>query len=171
MAAELGPVQLIVFGFDRPKFEGGIAAELQRLQQNDVVRVLDALVLHKTAEGDIRIIEVRNLNPTADGKQGEILGAMVGVVHIEGREDLPDSTDSAHDDVPQNETWDVLEAIPNDSAGALVLLEHRWAIPLRNEIRAEGGMAIGDLWVHPRDLMAAGVIEPAEPPSQMTEAA
>jgi hypothetical protein len=170
MPTELGPVQLIVFGFDRPKFGGAISAELQRLQQNDIVRVLDALVLHKTAEGDIRLIEVRNLNPMAEGKPGEIVGAMVGVVHIEGREDVPDSAGAPGGD-GSNETWDVLESIPSDSAAALVLLEHRWAIPLRNEIRAEGGAALGDLWIHPKDLMAAGIIEPGDSASQMSEAA
>ena len=54
--------------------------------------------------------------------------------------------------------WDVLEDIPNSSAAALVLLEHRWAIPLRESIRGEGGIALGDLWLHPRDLVAAGLI-------------
>jgi hypothetical protein len=29
---DLGPVQLLVFGFDQPKFGGGIAAELNRLK-------------------------------------------------------------------------------------------------------------------------------------------
>ena len=29
------------------------------------------------------------------------------------------------------EAWDVLEAIPDDSAAALILLEHHWAVPLQ----------------------------------------
>jgi hypothetical protein len=171
MASELGPVQLIVFGFDRPKFEGGITAELRRLHQSGIVRVLDALVLHKTADGDIRIIEVANLNPNEDEKQGAVLGAMVGVIHVEDNNDSPDATMGGEDGEPAGETWDVLESIPSDSAAALVLLEHCWAIPLRKEIREEGGAAIGDLWLHPQDLMAVGLIQPGGTSPQMTEAA
>ena len=34
----------------------------------------------------------------------------------------------------EQEGWDVLEDIPNDSAAALVLIEHHWAVPLRDAI-------------------------------------
>ena len=30
------------------------------------------------------------------------------------------------------EAWDILYDIPNDSAAALILLEHHWAVPLRD---------------------------------------
>ena len=38
--------------------------------------------------------------------------------------------------------WDVLEEIPNDSAAALILLEHHWAVPLRDAIARAGGYRI-----------------------------
>jgi hypothetical protein len=38
-----------------------------------------------------------------------------------------------------------------------VLIEHRWAIPLRDGIVAAGGFALADEWIHPADLVAAGV--------------
>ena len=34
------------------------------------------------------------------------------------------------------EVWDVLEEIPNDSAAALILIEHQWAVPLRDDAGA-----------------------------------
>ena len=46
----IGPVQLLVLGFDHPDFQGEIVAELDRLKENDVVRVIDALAVHKDAE-------------------------------------------------------------------------------------------------------------------------
>ncbi len=42
-------------------------------------------------------------------------------------------------------------------AAAIVLLEHRWAIPLRNAIRGNDGVALVDRWLHPEDLVAAGM--------------
>ena len=45
----IGPVQLIVIGFDHPEFHGEIIAELERLHDEDTVRVIDALAVHKDA--------------------------------------------------------------------------------------------------------------------------
>jgi hypothetical protein len=42
------------------------------------------------------------------------------------------------------EAWDVLEEIPNDSAAALLLLEHQWAVPLRDAIARAGGFRVSD---------------------------
>ena len=40
----------------------------------------------------------------------------------------------------EEEGWDVLEAIPSDSAAALILLEHHWAVPLGDAVaRAAAG--------------------------------
>jgi hypothetical protein len=47
----IGPVQLIVLGFNQPEFHGEIIAELERLRASDAVRVIDALAVHKDAEG------------------------------------------------------------------------------------------------------------------------
>ena len=50
----LGPVQLLVIGFDRPDFSGEVLAELERLRESDVVRVVDLLVVQKDADGVVR---------------------------------------------------------------------------------------------------------------------
>ena len=52
--------------------------------------------------------------------------------------------------------------IPNDSAAAIILLEHRWAIPLRDAIRGANGFHIADDWVHPLDLVAIGLLAAEE---------
>lgn len=161
---EIGPVQLIVYGFDRPRFGGGIAAELNRLRENGTIRVLDALVVHKNAEGTVRTLQVTDLTPEQAGAFGSILGGLIGL-GAEGEEGVRAGALAGAEAVEERgghifnpEEWDVLEDIPNDSAAALLLVEHRWAIGFRDAIIAEGGVAIGDIWVHPSDLIAAGVI-------------
>jgi len=47
----IGPVQLIVLGFRQPDFHGEIIAELERLRESDMVRVIDALVVYKDPDG------------------------------------------------------------------------------------------------------------------------
>ena len=42
----------------------------------------------------------------------------------------------------------------------IVLIEHRWAIGTRDAIRAAGGSAVADAWIHPADLVAAGLSDP-----------
>jgi uncharacterized membrane protein len=161
----MGPVQLIAFGFDRPKFGGGISAELNRLREKDIVRVIDALVIQKTASGEIKQVQTSDLTIDQVEQFGAILGGLVGlgsggeqgmVKGAEtGKEAIRDRGGHVFDTY---ETWDALEDMPADSAAAIILLEHRWAIPLRDAIQAEGGAAVGDLWVHPEDLVAVGLL-------------
>ena len=54
--------------------------------------------------------------------------------------------------------WDVIEDIPNDSAAALVLLEHHWAVPLRDAIARAGGFRISDGFISPLDLVGIGLM-------------
>ncbi|MGH3112986.1 MAG: hypothetical protein ACRDOP_05920, partial [Gaiellaceae bacterium] len=58
--------------------------------------------------------------------------------------------------------WDVVDDIPNDTAAALILLEHRWAIPLRDAIVRAGGFRISDGFIHPLDLVALGMLAAEE---------
>ena len=145
----LGPVQLLVFGFDRPDFSGEVLAELERLRESDVVRVIDLLVVHKGADGVVRRLHHSDL--TAEGA-GAVVGALIGLGATR------EEAEGGH--LPADEEfWSLDEAIPNDSAAAIALIEHRWAIGTRDAIRAAGGVAVADAWIHPADLVAAGLVD------------
>jgi len=60
------------------------------------------------------------------------------------------------------EGWDVLEDIPNDSAAALILLEHHWAVPLRDAIARAGGFRLSDGFISPLDLVGIGLLSAEE---------
>ena len=60
------------------------------------------------------------------------------------------------------DAWDVLEDIPNDSAAALILIEHHWAVPLRDAVMRAGGFRISDGFISPLDLVEIGLISAAE---------
>src|SRR3954451_18440909 len=121
----LGPVQLLVVGFDRPDFSGEVLAELERLRQSDVVRVIDLLVVHKGADGVVRRLDHSGL-PDGDGSGG-VVGALIGLgaTGVEAAGGHP---------AAEEEFWSVDETIPDDSAAAIALLEHRWAIGTRDAI-------------------------------------
>jgi hypothetical protein len=62
----------------------------------------------------------------------------------------------------EEEAWDVLEELPNDAAAALILLEHRWAIGLRDAVVRAGGFPIAGHFISPLDLIEVGLISAEE---------
>ena len=60
------------------------------------------------------------------------------------------------------EEWDVIDEIPNDSAAALILLEHHWAVPLRDAVARAGGFRISDAFISPLDLVEIGLASAEE---------
>src|SRR5262249_60273351 len=62
----------------------------------------------------------------------------------------------------EDDAWDVLEEIPNDSAAALILLEHHWAVPLRDAIARANGFRLADGFISPLDLVEIGLLSAEE---------
>ena len=58
----IGPVQLIVLGFSQPNFHGEIIAELERLRESDMVRVIDSLAVYKDDDGELEVEHLSNLS-------------------------------------------------------------------------------------------------------------
>jgi uncharacterized membrane protein len=164
----IGPVQLIVIGFDHPEFHGEIIAELQRLHDSGAVRVIDSLAVHKDADGEIEVQHLSNLTKEEAIELGSVVGALIGL-GIEGEEGAVQGAElgaeAAADGVEvfsDEKAWDVLEEIPNDSAAALVLLEHHWAVPLRDAVARAGGYRISDGFISPLDLVEVGLVSAEE---------
>jgi len=164
----IGPVQLIVLGFEHPEFHGEIIAELERLRESDTVRVIDALAVHKDADGEVAVAHLSNLTKDEAIELGSKVGALVGL-GIEGEEGLHTGAEAgaaaAEDGVnvfSDEEAWDVVEDIPNDSAAALLLIEHHWAVPLRDAIVRAGGHRISDGFISPLDLVEIGLVSGEE---------
>jgi uncharacterized membrane protein len=160
----IGPVQLIVLGFTDPDFHGEIIAELERLRANDTVRVIDALAVYKDRDGAVEVEHLSNLTEEEAIEVGSVVGALVGL-GIEGEEGaaagaIAGAEAAAEDGIhafDDDEAWDILAEIPNDTAAALVLLEHHWAVPLRDAIARAGGFRISDGFISPLDLVEVGL--------------
>src|SRR5580765_266523 len=170
----IGPVQLIVLGFEHPDFKGEVIEELGRLRESDTVRVIDALAVHKDAEGEITVVQLSNLTQDEAVELGAKIGALVGLgaAGEEGAEALAEAgaEAAAEDGVnvfsDNEEVWDVLADIPNDTAAALLLIEHHWSVPLRDAIARANGFRIADGFISPLDLVAVGLLTAAEAEAQ-----
>ncbi len=164
----IGPVQLIVLGFAHPDFHGEVIAELEKLRENDTVKVIDALAVYKDAAGEIEVMHLSNLTKDEAIELGSKVGALIGL-GIEGEEGMKtgalagaEATAEGVEFFNDEEAWDVLEEIPNDSAAALILIEHHWAVPLRDAIARVGGFRISDGFISPLDLVEIGLITAEE---------
>ena len=160
----IGPVQLIVLGFSEPNFHGEIIEELERLHDSGTVRVIDSLVVYKDAEGELEVEHLSNLTRDEAIEVGTKIGALIGL-GIAGEEGMEagaeagaEATADGVNFFSDEDAWDVLDDIPNDSAAALILIEHHWAVPLRDAVARAGGFRISDGFISPVDLVAIGLL-------------
>src|SRR6187200_1106844 len=111
----IGPVQLIVLGFNHPEFHGEIIEELERLRESDTVRVIDSLAVFKDAEGEIEVMHLSNLSKEEATELGSKVAALIGL-GIEGEQGMEVGAEvgaevaaEGIDVFPDELAWDVLE--------------------------------------------------------------
>jgi len=160
---EFGPVQILVVGFEGTTFTGEVMRELTRLKEQDIIRLIDLVVVAKDEDGEVVAIETTDLSPEESAEFGAIAGALIGL-GAAGEEGLEEGAllgaeaaiESEGEFLGEDTMWSIADAIPTGTTAAVALIEHRWAIPLRDAIRRAGGVALADSWVHPEDLVAFG---------------
>ncbi len=164
----IGPVQLLVLGFEHPNFQGEVIEELEKLRESDTVRVIDSLAVFKDAAGEVEVMHLSNLTNEEAVELGSKVAALIGL-GIAGEEGMEAGAElgaeAAADGIEvfsDEDAWDVLEDIPNDSAAALLLIEHHWAVPLRDAIARAGGFRLADGFIGPLDLIEIGLVTAEE---------
>jgi hypothetical protein len=140
----LGPLEYVVIGFEGNRFTGQILSELRAAKEKGIIRVIDALLIRKDANGDITALELSDLS----GQEAEAFGPIAGEL-LEVFE--PDDVQAAASD------------LPNNSSAGLLLIEQTWAIPLKEAILNAGGVAVAG------GLVAPAVVQALE--AELAEAA
>jgi hypothetical protein len=142
-----GPVQVLVVGFDRPKFSGEVLAEFVRLREAGIVRLVDLLLISRTKDGTIETLEAPEaLAADLGGLAAELLS------QPEGAED-----EAAVAELDPAATWSLADAIPVGGTAAVALIEHLWAAPLSEAIQRAGGTLLEETWLarEDRELLEA----------------
>jgi hypothetical protein len=132
-----GPVQVLVVGFEEPSLSGEILAELTRLGEAGVVRLLDVLLVSRTEDG----LETLPAPPGAGPDLGELTAAF-----------LEAENEEVHSEGSDQTAWSLDEAVPPGGVAAVALIEHTWAQPLVLAIRRAGGQLLDETWLAPPDL-------------------
>jgi Family of unknown function (DUF6325) len=114
-----GPVDVIVLAAGEPRFDGSVLAELERQAASGTIRVLDAMLLLKDADGNRASYDLEDFPPD--------MKAAVGFIET-GTHGLFDSTDA--------ET--LFEGMVSGSAVVALAIEHAWAVDLVNALQSAG---------------------------------
>src|SRR4051812_13188399 len=124
----IGPIQMVVLGFGADaEFDGAAFAELEKLRDHDVIRVVDLMAVRKDQAGEVEALELSNLTADQATEFGAYVGALIGfgadgeeggaVGALAGAEALEDG--HVFD---QNQVWFVADAIPNGTTAVVALL-------------------------------------------------
>jgi hypothetical protein len=143
----LGPVQLIVIAVEGGSFDRTVLDELRRLRERDAIRLLDLLFVAKDGRGDVVELEQSDFSADEGDAYGALIGALVGFVDTTQNGSLPH----------RDGVWFLADEIPAGTTAAIALLEHHWAVPLRDAIESAGDHDVVDRWIHRDDLAAIGV--------------
>jgi uncharacterized membrane protein len=162
----IGPVQLLVVGFDSAEPKPELRAELELLRENPAIRVIDLLHVRKHEDGRIEKLQMSDLSDDESIELGAVVGALIGLGAggEEGAElgALAGAAAAADGESIAADLWYVDDQIPAGSAATVALVEHRWAIGLRDKVRESGGALVAEAWIHPSDLVAIGLVSAAE---------
>jgi len=149
----LGPVQALMVGIDEPGADRALAAELQDLRTQDAVRVVDMLRVRRGEDGEIGRLDPAETEDRDEG--GRLVEALLRCDRAEA--DARGGAPAEDGGEEEEGAWFLGERIPRGAAVAILLIEHRWAIPLR-EALAGFEAAGGDAWLHPGDIAAARAV-------------
>ena len=157
-----GPVQMLTIGFEGSRFKGEILPELERLKAAGVVRIIDLLVIRKDETGAVAKLTASDLDWEEATEYGAFIGSLIGLAQggaegfdrgaIAGAAELADGHFFDEDDA-----FRLSSAVPAGSSAAIVLIEHLWAIPLRDAIRRAEGQELDTIWVTPDELVRYGL--------------
>jgi hypothetical protein len=133
---EVGPVDYLVMEFPGSKMTGEGFPILVDLVDRGIIRILDLVFIQKSADGEVTVLELSDLDDETAGSLSVFQGASSGLL---------DGSDIG-------EAANAVE--PGSSAGVL-LYENRWAGPFVAAMRRSGAELVASGRVPATDVIAA----------------
>ncbi|WP_061962710.1 DUF6325 family protein [Demequina aurantiaca] len=125
----LGPIEIVVLGFESGNFQGEIVAELETLVNAGTISIIDGLFVNKVAEDATEFVELDQVDADSDvAKVASIMDRVEGLVSDEDIDTLT-------------------ESLPVGSAAAVLVFEHTWIKPLRDAVVNAGGEVVDTIRV------------------------
>jgi uncharacterized membrane protein len=163
-----GPIQILAFGFPTTsRFEGRIADELVKLSDAGIIRIVDALAV-MVEDDEIDVLRVSDLSDAQREELGAEVGALIGLGaggidgFVAGAEVGAEIADEGGLGIVEAIGADFIENLPEDSAAILLIIEHAWAVPLREAVVDADGFLMANQWIGAQDLVQLGAALRAE---------
>ena len=157
-----GPIQLVAFGFPSAAIPLAVIDQLRVARDTGAVRLIDGVFASKDADGNLVAIDASDLGDEELALLGTLARALFGygVAGEEGAEIGAESGLLAAEDGSFGLTAEDLEGIaedvPADSAVLFLLIEHQWALGVKDAVLAANGIVIANGFITPATLVEAG---------------
>ena len=145
----IGPVQVIVFGFERTdQFRGEVLDELASLRGRSLIRLIDLFVAIKAPDGNVMAVELNDLTEEESVEFGQVIGKLLGVSEQEAKKVTADAVErtlaaaSNSVGIDYKGLQQLVDHLEPGKAFGVLMFEHTWAIPLRDAIRRAGGVPL-----------------------------
>jgi uncharacterized membrane protein len=125
---DLGPVDMIVFGFPDGRITADLRPRILDLVERDIVRIVDALFITKDDSGAVTFAELEDLTDDPD---------VLALSESLGDLDLLSADDAT----------ELAADLDPGSAALALLFEHTWMLPVRDAIQASGGVLLANMRV------------------------
>jgi uncharacterized membrane protein len=159
----VGPMQVIMFGFERAdQFRGEVLEELANLRGRGLIRLIDLFVATKNSSGQVVAMELNDLTKEESVEFGQVIGKLLGMSEFEMGEASAEAVERALAAASHSIGLDykgirkVVEALPPGKAFGVLMFEHTWAIPLRDAIRRAGGVPLAQGFITQEALVIVG---------------
>lgn len=163
MAVAIGPVQLFLIGLDNDKLKGQISRALHDASAKENIRVLDALAIQKTTGGAVISLGGSDLTPDQRQEYGAIVGGLMGFGVTGTEEGLEAGAEVGAERFADHnfglssaDIQSIAADVPPGSTALMVLIEHLWAIDLKNAVQQAGGVVLAQGMVRPEEIVAYG---------------
>jgi len=160
---EIGPLQLLVVGFSDPKLDGSVISELVAASESGAIRLVDVVGVYKDESGDIAAAQMTDLTEDEAVTYGAWIGALIGLGAggVDGAEvgalaGAISALDEYEYGLDADAVATIAEDIPAGGAAMLAVIEHTWAIGVRNAMRDSGGILLAQDFLSPEVLIALG---------------
>ena len=159
----VGPIQMILFGFERTdRFRGEITRELDRLSAKGVIRIIDLLFVMKNEEGEIVALEGSPLSEEERVEFGAVIGGLLGMGAggvegaIEGAAEGALVALEEHYGLTWSDVQEMADGLEPGTAAAVMLFEHTWATDFAAAMIDAGGHMLAQGFLTRDALMMVG---------------
>ena len=161
--SKVGPIQVMVFGFDRTdQFRGQVLEQLVNLRGRGLIRLIDLFVAAKDPSGELIAIELNDLTEKESVEFGKVIGKLLGKQKVTAGQAaavVVERTLAAAAKTVGLDYRGIAQAVKNLRPGkafGVLMVEHVWAIPLRDAIREAGGVPLAQGFLTPEAMVMVG---------------